>query len=244
MNKCEIASSYTHKKSVGRNNAFNPENPSSQDFMNDRQSGEKELKYNQGDINGQTGNRTNTNETSTDGLYGTRPSEPTEGISRPNTGRSYDSSSDNGIVIHKHSPEFKQELEAEGKPVNNYKELAANSDEDAASFISNFRASNEVNGKNAAQVYEYSPEEYKQMRLFSAENGKSGFAIKSNGDIVSVFSDEKKQFKRCNAISYPKWWKKLDYFDTFLPKIYKKFGFVEVKREKWNEQFKPSNWDK
>jgi hypothetical protein len=34
MNEGEVASSYTYKKSVGRNNALNPENPSSQNFIN------------------------------------------------------------------------------------------------------------------------------------------------------------------------------------------------------------------
>src|SRR5690554_6800083 len=34
----------------------------------------------------------------------------------------------------------------------------------------------------------YSPEEYAQMKTFLAPDGKSGFAIKPDGDIVSVFS--------------------------------------------------------
>ena len=58
INEGEVASDYTYKKSVGKNNALNAED-TSQNFMNNGQSAESDLKYNQGDlINGQ---RTNDN---------------------------------------------------------------------------------------------------------------------------------------------------------------------------------------
>jgi len=238
LNEGEAASEYTYKKSVGKNNA-------SQNVMNGGQTIEEGVKYNQGDINGQQPrtNEINTKETSGNGLYGTRPSEASEGIPRNDTRRSYDSSNNNGSVIHSPSAEFKQKLEAEGKSINNYKELAA-SDEDTASFISNFREANKANGKWAAQVYEYSAEEYKQMKLYTAENGKSGFALKPDGDIVSVHSSQKGSLDGLMELAIQNGGNKLDCYDTFLPKVYKKYGFVEVKREKWNEAFKPENWDK
>ena len=244
MNEGEVASEYVYKKAQGKANA------TSQSFMNDGQTLENGVKYNQETINEST--RTNNNipsrdgnrtETSNDGLYGTRPSESNGGV-RPFIRRSEVRSSNAGGIIHDPSPEFKAELEAKGKPINSYKELAANSDEDAASFIANFRAANEINGKKSAQVYEYSPEEYKQMRLFTAENGQSGFALKPDGDIVSVFSSEKGSLAGLMKLAIQNGGSKLDCFDTFLPKIYKKFGFIEVDRVKWNEEYKPANWDK
>jgi hypothetical protein len=163
MNEGEVASGYVYKKAQGKNEALNP---SSQNVMNDGQPLENGVKYNQETINESTRTNDNNNipsrdgnrtEASNDGLYGTRPSESNGGV-RPFIRRSEVRSSDAGSIIHDPSPEFKVELEAKGKPINSYKELAANSDEGAASFIANFRAANEINGKKAAQVYEYSPE--------------------------------------------------------------------------------------
>lgn len=244
LNEGEVAGDYVYKKATGKANA------TSQSFMNDGQTLENGVKYNQETINEST--RTNNNipsrdgnrtETSNDGLHGTRPSESDGGV-RPFIRRSEVRSSNTGGIIHDPSPEFKAELEAKGKPVNSYKELAANSDEGAASFIANFRAANEINGKKSAQVYEYSPEEYKQMRLFTAENGQSGFALKPDGDIVSVFSSEKGSLAGLMKLAIQNGGNKLDCFDTMLPKIYKKFGFIEVDRVKWNEEYKPADWDK
>ena len=244
LNEGEVAGDYVYKKATGKANA------TSRSFMNDGQTLENGVKYNQETINESTrtnhnipsrdGNRT---ETSNDGLHGTRPSESDGGV-RPFIRRSEVRSSNTGGIIHDPSPEFKAELEAKGKPVNSYKELAANSDEGAASFIANFRAANEINGKKSAQVYEYSPEEYKQMRLFTAENGQSGFALKPDGDIVSVFSSEKGSLAGLMKLAIQNGGNKLDCFDTMLPKIYKKFGFIEVDRVKWNEEYKPADWDK
>nr|DAN37755.1 MAG TPA: hypothetical protein [Caudoviricetes sp.] len=254
MNEAEVAPSYTYKKSKGKasktgvDTSIREEEPL-QNVMKDGQTLSDGLQLNKENNNGQrtdtdiqsrSGNRT---ETSSNGLYGARPSND-NGRIQPYIRRSESSSSNTGSIIHDPSPEFKAELEAQGKPVNSYKELAANSDEDAASFISNFRAANEINGKKAAQVYEYSPEEYKQMKLYTAENGKSGFALKSDGDIVSVFSVEKGSLAGMMNLAIQNGGKKLDCFDTFLPKIYKKFGFEEVNRVKWNEEYKPKDWDK
>ena len=82
------------------------------------------------------------------------------------------------------------------------------------------------------------------MRLFTAENGKSGFALKPDGDIVSVFSSETGSLAGLMKLAIQNGGNKLDCFDTMLPKIYKKFGFIEVDRVKWNEEYKPANWDK
>ena len=232
-NEAEVAPQYAYKKSVGRAKA------ASQNVMNDGQTLPNELKYNQGDINGQQSKQLR-QETSGYGGNGTGYSANDEGI-RLFRRRSEDGTS---FRVLDPSPEFKSELEQLGYPINSYKELAVGDEEQTASFITAFRASNEANGKLAAQVYEYTPEEYKQMRLHIAENGKSGFAIKEDGDIVSVFSSEKHGSYAAMKLAIENGGYKLDCFDTFLPRYYKKFGFKEVRREKWNEKYKPKNWDK
>lgn len=101
--------------------------------------------------------------------------------------------------------------------------------------------------KYHASVYVYSEEEYKQMRLFLAEDGASGIALKPDGDIVSVFS---LGYAKHKAAAYSMistmvklGGRKLDCFDTVLPKIYGQEGFVEVGRDSWNEEYKPEGWD-
>jgi hypothetical protein len=85
----------------------------------------------------------------------------------------------------------------------------------------------------------YTPEEYAQMKTFLSPDGKSGFAIKPDGDIVSAFSSDKGGGRLDNimktAISHGG--TKLDAFDKLatetkgLPDLYSKHGFKEVKRE-------------
>ena len=36
---------------------------------------------------------------------------------------------------------------------------------------------------------------------------------------------------------------KLDCFDGYLPKFYARNGFQETKREPWNDDFAPADWD-
>lgn len=98
-----------------------------------------------------------------------------------------------------------------------------------------------------ASVYVYEEEEYKDMRLFMTDDGKSGIALKSDGDIVSVFSldDSKYKGSACSMIAtaVKLGGSKLDCFDTVLPKIYKQEGFKEVGRDKWAEEYKPEGWE-
>lgn len=106
-------------------------------------------------------------------------------------------------------------------------------------------------GDLGAQVHTYTPEEYSQMRLFLSEDGLSGCAVKSDGDIVSVFSNPNVKIKDFRSRSHAmveltiqNGGNKLDAFDTYLPDLYKKHGFKEVGRDKWNEQYKPEGWNK
>ncbi|NBK26365.1 MAG: hypothetical protein EOM68_30685, partial [Spirochaetia bacterium] len=99
------------------------------------------------------------------------------------------------------------------------------------------------------------------MRLFLSEDGKCGFALKPDGDIVSVFKVKEKEKAdaqvdmrdRDNWGGVANWLltiatseggTKLDCFDTILPAIYKVNGFKEVHREEWNEEQKAPDWKK
>lgn len=94
-------------------------------------------------------------------------------------------------------------------------------------------------------VYQYPTEEYGPMGRYLSDDGLSGFAIKPDGDLVSVFSAP--GLGRGGALvdaAVARGARKLDAFDEdgFLPQLYGSRGFVEVKREPWDPAQKPDNW--
>ena len=102
-----------------------------------------------------------------------------------------------------------------------------------------------ANHKFAAAVEIKSPEDLANMRTFRTEGG-SGFAIKDDGDIVAVFgvSSEKGSSYSMLQAAVSAGGKKLDAFNTVLPRIYMTAGFKPVARLAWNDEFAPPNWDK
>ena len=96
-----------------------------------------------------------------------------------------------------------------------------------------------------ASVYVYPVEEYAKMRLFMTEDGKSGVALKDD-DIVSGFSGppHKGSINSSIQLAVQEGGRRLDAFDTVLPDLYQANGFQVVGRMKWNEDYKPDNWDK
>jgi len=96
-----------------------------------------------------------------------------------------------------------------------------------------------------AAVTVYPVEEYADMRLFMTEDGKSGVALKGD-DIVSVFSGppHKGSVNSSIQLAVQEGGRRLDAFDTVLTDLYNANGFQVVGRMKWNEDYKPDNWDK
>ena len=103
------------------------------------------------------------------------------------------------------------------------------------------------NGRSVGEtVYRYPKGEYAKMDLWLSADGKAGFAIKPDGDLVSVFNggDTKGVIsgivEHFNALGATK----LDAFDETgrLPELYARGGFKEVKREAWNPQYAPDGW--
>ncbi len=97
---------------------------------------------------------------------------------------------------------------------------------------------------HGASVYVYTPEEYAQMRLFVTPDNSAGFAIKPDGDLVSVFSTGGGKSPSLIQLAIDQGGTKLDAYDTVLPEIYEMMGFKEYKRDKWSDEYMPEDWDK
>jgi hypothetical protein len=84
------------------------------------------------------------------------------------------------------------------------------------------------------------------MIMYLSEDGKSGFAVKPDGDLVSVFSTEKGRLREIMDKGKLIGASKLDAFDLEgqpLPQIYSKYGFREQgPRMKWDDQYRPHDW--
>lgn len=102
------------------------------------------------------------------------------------------------------------------------------------------------NGRSVGEtVYTYPKGEYRDMKLFLSADGKTGFAIKPDGDLVSVFNvGEKGAIQKVIPYMHGLGATKLDAFDEAgrLPELYGKGGFKEVGRDAWNPDYAPDPW--
>jgi len=130
-----------------------------------------------------------------------------------------------------------------GLPVVKFLELDPSDQVSAKKFADTIQQSKDESPHGAA-VYVYPVEDYQGMKLFLSDSGKSGFAVKPDGDIVSVFSMEKGSGRSIMEAAISAGGKKLDAFDTILPEFYGTHGFVEAARIPWNDEFAPDGWDK
>ena len=127
-------------------------------------------------------------------------------------------------------------------------ELEPGSAKNAAQFVSAISTARDTLGPIGEAVKVYSPEEYAGMRLFVTKDGQSGFALKPDGDIVSVFSAKGTGNGRAvmeTAIAAGG--KKLDCFATILPDFYAAHGFRATSRLLWNDEIAMADmpaWDK
>ena len=128
-------------------------------------------------------------------------------------------------------------------------ELAPNDEKNATRFEDAITQSKQSSGSMGAAVYVYPASEYQGMRLFLAKDGKSGVAIKPDGDIVSVFSgkDPDRKTSTGNSVmelAVAAGGTKLDAFDTILPGFYASHGFVATSRMSWDDTQTPAGWNK
>jgi hypothetical protein len=140
------------------------------------------------------------------------------------------------------TPERATVLSGAGVPTPKVYELGEGSSEGFRGAMEALREGNPYH----ASVYVYEAEEYAQMRLFCADDGKAGFALKGD-EIVSVFVSRDSEHAGCArtllATAVSEGGRRLDCFDTTLPRIYASEGFVPVARIPWNDDYKPDAWD-
>lgn len=100
-----------------------------------------------------------------------------------------------------------------------------------------------VLGELGAQVTVY--DDYTGMRLFLMDGGHSGFALNGD-DIISVFNHPdapRNAVKEMFPVAVALGGRRLDGFNTFLPKIYERAGFRAVAKTPFSRKHAPDGWD-
>ncbi|MEU4060325.1 GIY-YIG nuclease family protein [Rhodococcus qingshengii] len=146
------------------------------------------------------------------------------------------------VAVHRLQDERAQRLRSLGESTPELYELHPR---DAATYRRQMETLREGN-RFAASVYVYSDDEYAGMRLLVTDDGRSGIAL--NGDeIVSLYAHRDSSHPgAANSMletAVAAGGRRLDCFDTVLPAIYAKSGFVPVARLRWNDDYAPDDWD-
>jgi hypothetical protein len=92
-------------------------------------------------------------------------------------------------------------------------------------------------------IHPYSVDEYKNMQTFLSKDGKSGYALKPNGELVSVHSVERGRGDDIVRHAVHQGAKKLDAFDINkkLTDLYSRHGFVEKARAPFDPKYADPN---
>jgi hypothetical protein len=130
-----------------------------------------------------------------------------------------------------------------GITVPKFYELEQGNAQNAQRFSEAITASKQASGDMGAAVYVYPVEDYQGMRLFLAEDGLSGVAVKPDGDIVSVFS-QGGAGRSVMELAVAAGGTRLDAFETILPEFYAAHGFVASSRLPWDDTQAPEGWNK
>ena len=98
----------------------------------------------------------------------------------------------------------------------------------------------------AAYLSPYNAKDYEEMgaACYLSHDEKSGYAIKADGELISVFSlPGANQGREAVKSAAKNGACKLDCLGDFLARLYSNVGFVEVERHPWNDDYAPENWD-
>ncbi len=101
-------------------------------------------------------------------------------------------------------------------------------------------------GKRSGFLSYYPEEDLAQMNLFLVKGHDAGFAIKTDGDIVSVHNNSSLKGLASVFLNEAKknGGSKLDHFDGFLSGLYRNHGFTDVYEVyQWDENYKPDTWN-
>ena len=76
-------------------------------------------------------------------------------------------------------------------------------------------------------------------------DGRAGAAVKKSGEIAAVYSNSKqrKVAESLLSLAVQRGGTHLECFDTFLPKVYRRSGFVPVATIPFNREYAPDGWD-
>lgn len=146
------------------------------------------------------------------------------------------------VAVHRLQDDRAQHLRSLGESTPELYELHPRDAETYRRQMETLREGNRF----AASVYVYSDDEYAGMRLLVTDDGRSGIALKDD-EIVSLYAHRDSNHPgAANSMletAVAAGGRRLDCFDTVLPAIYAKSGFVPVARLRWNNDYAPDGWD-
>ena len=150
-----------------------------------------------------------------------------------------------GLVdYHIETPDkIKSIYEGAGISTPSYNKLKLNNQQSIDTFKKAIAKAKQSLGNDGASVE--LKDDYTDINLYLSEDGESGFGIKPNGDIVSVFSSKKVKGRAHHLLEmavYEGGGRQLDCFDIYLTKIYETHGFKPVAKMKWNDEYIPEGW--
>lgn len=153
----------------------------------------------------------------------------------------------NGLVdYHIETPDkIKSIFEGAGISTPSYNKLKLNNQQSIDTFKKAIAKAKQSLGDNGASVE--LKNDYTDINLYLSEDGESGFGVKPNGDIVSVFSSENVKGRSAYMLEmaiYEGGGRQLDCFDIYLTKIYETHGFKPVAKMKWDDEYIPEGWNK
>jgi len=119
-----------------------------------------------------------------------------------------------------------------------------NSPAAAALFHKMIWESKAADPRFGSSVFAYSAADYTKMRTFLLPDGSGGFAIKPDGDMVSVFvkpgqAGAASPLGQMMLLAVQAGARKADCFDTVLPFLYGHYGFRPVARVEWDPSQAP-----
>lgn len=164
------------------------------------------------------------------------------------TKRSYTSPNDGVVATYYPTSDLTKTSKMQGWETPKFNELTPNNDKTAQLYYDTLKGVKNKFGKAYDTVSLHPVEEYKDMRLFLSPDKTNGFAIKPDGDIVSVFGAKPGSGTSHSMLELALQNKgtKLDNYDVErLKNLYDNHGFNVTEKMKWNDEFwNPVEWDK
>ena len=128
------------------------------------------------------------------------------------------------------------------QPIDETYDTIGDLDEDYELFVNSMSQSN-----HPEMLQFYSKDEYraKNAKLFKLKGLNAGFAVASDGDIISVHNNSSVRGlgKKLIELAIKEGGSKLDHFDMpALTNLYSSMGFKEYNRMEWDDQYAPNGW--